>query len=196
MTTHVIKTRVAPEMKVRVNEEAQRQLLTESIWLRRVVDAALRNAPVSEESLIRRAGSGSWHERFRDGHRCEEPARTRICLRIRHGDRLILRERAEARGMPAATYIAALVRAHLRTLAPLPCEEVAALKRSIAELSAIGRNLNQIARAAHQTGRITGPNRDDLRSMLKVCEAMREHIKELVRANRATWDSGYAEAVG
>jgi len=98
--------------------------------------------------------------------------------------------------MPAATYIAALVRAHLRALAPLPSEEVAALKRSIAELSAIGRNLNQIARAAHQTGRIAGPTRDDLRSMLKVCEAMREHIKELVRANKATWEIGHAEAAG
>ncbi len=94
--------------------------------------------------------------------------------------------------MPAATYIAALVRAHLRALAPLPGEEV----RSIAELSAIGRNLNQIARVAHQTGRIAGPDRDNLRSMLKVCEAMREHIKELVKANRATWETGYAEAVG
>ena len=97
--------------------------------------------------------------------------------------------------MPAATYIAALVRAHLWTLAPLPTAEEAALKRSIAELSAIGRNLNQIARVAHQTGRITGPSRDDLRSMLKVCEAMREHVKDLVRANKATWETGYAEAV-
>lgn len=183
-------------MKVRVNEEAQRQLLTESIWLRRVVDAALRSTAVSEDTFIRRVGIGASHERFRDGHGCEGAARTRICIRVRHGDRLILRERAETRGMPAATYIAALVRAHLRALAPLPGEEVAALKRSIAELSAIGRNLNQIARVAHQTGRVTGPNRDDLRSMLKVCEAMREHIKDLVRANRATWESGHAEAFG
>ena len=98
--------------------------------------------------------------------------------------------------MPAATYISVLVRAHLRALAPLPSEEVAALKRAVAELSAIGRNLNQIARVAQQTGRITGPNRDDLRSMLKVCEAMREHVKELVRVNMETWESGYAEAVG
>jgi hypothetical protein len=98
--------------------------------------------------------------------------------------------------MPSATYIAALVRAHLRALAPLPSEELAALTRSVAELNAIGRNLNQMARLAHQSGRIAGPTRDDLRSMLKVCEAMREHIKDLVRANKATWESGYAEAVG
>jgi Bacterial mobilisation protein (MobC) len=193
MVTQVIKTRVSPDTKARVNDAAQRQLLTESVWLRRAVDAALRSTPVSEDTLIDRAGIGPSPERPSLGHRS---ARTRICIRIRHSDRLILRERAEARGMPAATYIAVLVRAHLRTLAPLPSEEVAALKRSVAELSAIGRNLNQIARVAHQTGRITGPNRDDLRSMLKVCEAMREHVKELVRANRATWESGYAQAVG
>jgi hypothetical protein len=195
LTTHVIKTRVSPDMKVRVNDEVRRQLLTESIWLRRVVDAALRSTPPSEETLIRRA-SGPSHAEFRFGHRCEGAAKTRICIRIRHGDRLILRERAAARGMPAATYIAALVRVHLRALAPLPSEEVAALKRAIAELGSIGRNLNQIARVAQQTGRITGPTRDDLRSMLKVCEAMREHVKELVRANKAAWETGYAEAIG
>jgi hypothetical protein len=37
---------------------AQRQWLTESVWLRRVVDAALRSAPVSEDALIHRAGIG------------------------------------------------------------------------------------------------------------------------------------------
>ena len=95
--------------------------------------------------------------------------------------------------MPAATYVAALVRTHLRALAPLPREELAALKRSIAELGSIGRNLNQIALIAHQSGRITGPGRDDLRSMLKICEAMREHVKALVRTNVASWECGHAE---
>jgi Bacterial mobilisation protein (MobC) len=189
MVTEVIKTRVSPDTKARVNEAAQRQLLTESIWLRRVVDAALRSTPVSEDTLNDRADIGPSPERPSFGR---HSAQTRICIRIRHDDGLILRERAEARAMPAATYIAVLVRAHLRTLAPLPSEEMAALKRSVAELSAMGRNLNQIARIAHQTGRVTGPNRDDLRSMLKVCEAMREHVKELVRVNIATWESGYA----
>jgi hypothetical protein len=191
MVTEFIKTRVSPDTKARVNEAAQRQLLTESVWLRRAVDAALRSELLSEDALIHCPGIRPSTQAPRVGS-----ARTRICIRIRHGDRLILRERAEARGMPAATYIAVLVRAHLRALAPLPSEEVAALKRSVAELSSIGRNLNQIARVAHQTGRITGPNRDDLRSMLKVCEAMREHVKELVRVNKATWENGYAEAVG
>ena len=94
MTTHVIKTRVSPEIKARVNEEAQRQLLTESIWLRRAVNAALRSAPISEDTFFRRADIGTAHERLRFGHRCEGADKTRICIRVRHSDRLILRERA------------------------------------------------------------------------------------------------------
>lgn len=195
IASQVIKTRVSPDTKARVSEEAQRELLTESIWLRRVVGAALARAPESGNRLSRRAVDGILNEDPRHGQRRDAAgtARKRLYVRLRHDDLLILQERAEGRGMPASTYIAALVRAHLRVLAPLPREELAALKRSIAELGSLGRNLNQIARIAHQTGRITGPARDDLRSMLKICEAMREHIKALVRANVASWESGHAE---
>ena len=42
------------------------------------------------------------------------------------------------RGMPSATYVSVLVRSHLRSLAPLPKEELLALKRSVAELGAAG----------------------------------------------------------
>jgi hypothetical protein len=160
-----------------------------------VVDAALRSAPASDDRQRRGGVVGSLDGRVRHEPRREAAgvARTRLYIRLRHDDRLVLQERAEKREMPAATYVAALLRAHLRALAPLPQEELTALKRSIAELGSVGRNLNQIARVAHQTARITGPGRDDLRSMLKICEAMREHIKSLVRANRASWESGYAE---
>ena len=60
--------------------------------------------------------------------------------------------------MAAATYASALLRTHLRAVARLPDRELAELKRTVAELGAIGRNLNQIARVANQTGRVTGPS--------------------------------------
>jgi hypothetical protein len=41
-----------------------------------------------------------------------------------------------ARGMRSATYMSVLVRAHLRKVTPIPKEELAVLKRSIAELRA------------------------------------------------------------
>jgi hypothetical protein len=186
--THIIKTRVTADVKERVTETAKRELLTEALWLRRLVAGALCSSlpSVARDSRPRPSCKSS------DREPCRGKARLNISLRL--DDRLLLQARAEARGMPEATYATVLLRAHLRNLAPLPRDELAALKRSNAELGTIGRNLNQLARIAHQTGRITGPGRDDLRSMLKVCEAMREHVKGLIRANLESWESGHAEA--
>jgi hypothetical protein len=95
--------------------------------------------------------------------------------------------------MPSATYVSVIVRAHLRNLAPMPKDELVALKRSVAELGAIGRNLNQLARAANSGERVVGPAREDLRAILKVCEALRDHVKGVVRANVNSWEIGHAE---
>jgi hypothetical protein len=43
-------------------------------------------------------------------------------------------ERAAARGIPAATYVSVLTRALLRSLSPLPKQELLALRRTVAEL--------------------------------------------------------------
>jgi hypothetical protein len=48
-----------------------------------------------------------------------------------------------------------------------------ALKQSVAELGAIGRNLNQLTRLAHQG--MPGPTLGDLVATLKACEALRDH---------------------
>lgn len=67
------------------------------------------------------------------------------------------------------------------------------MKRSVAELSAIGRNMNQIARAANQGGKPEVPEREDLRAMLRVAEALRDHVKALLKANQTSWVQGHAE---
>jgi Bacterial mobilisation protein (MobC) len=68
-----------------------------------------------------------------------------------------------------------------------------ALKRSVAELGTIGRNLNQIARLANQGAKPTGPGREDLRAMLRVAEALRDHVKALLKSNQISWEQGHAE---
>ena len=73
----------------------------------------------------------------------------RLSIRLRADDLILLRDRAESRGMPAATYISFVVRSHLRRVTPIPDRELQALKHAIGEISAIGRNLNQIARVAN-----------------------------------------------
>src|SRR6266480_3458595 len=89
----------------------------------------------------------------------------RLYVRLRAEDHVLLRERA-----------------------------LVQLKRSVSELGAIGRNLNQLARVANQTGRVTGPSLQDLHALLRVCTALRDHIKELINSNTASWNTGHAEA--
>jgi hypothetical protein len=176
---HFLKTRVSPETKARVQAVAQRQLLTESTWLRRTIDAALSTSDVLPPEVRRSA-----KESLRG--RC-------LYVRLRPEDRLLLTDRAAARGMPAATYVSVLTRAHLRGLAPLPKAELLALNRTLSELGSVGRNLNQIARAANQGARVA-PGRDDLQTILRLCEGLRDHIKGLLRDNVKSWEQGYAES--
>lgn len=117
----------------------------------------------------------------------------RVTVRLRPDDQQLLTERAAARGLPGATYVSVLVRAHLRSLGPLPKEELLALRRTVSELSSIGRNLNQIARTASQGARTTGPTQEDLRTLLRLCVGLRDHVKSLLIANLRSWEVGHAE---
>jgi transposase len=119
------------------------------------------------------------------------PSGRRVSVRLRADDLLYVRERARARGLPTSTYISYLVRSHLRAQAPLPNLELAALKRSVAEIGAIGRNINQIARAVNQQQWPSGPDVAVLSEMTRVLTVTRAQIKALINANLSSWDSGH-----
>ncbi len=175
-----LKTWVSRETKEHFAAVARYQAMSDSALLKRLVELMLQTAGATNI-----AGAV---------HASAKTARpTRLMVRLRPDDRILLCERAAARGMPAATYISALTRAHLRSLSPLPKEELLALKRTVSELGSIGRNLNQIARAANQGERVTGPGLDDLRAILRVCEGLRDHVKGLLAANLKSWEQGYAD---
>jgi hypothetical protein len=125
------------EMKARFRSLAeQQQMMTESGLLKRLLDSAVRGAGESDAAVLKVPG-----RRLRG---------SRTCVRLHPDDKLLLSERAAARQTAVATYISVLVRAHLRNLAPLPKGELIALKHSAAEVGAIGRNLNQLTKLAHQ----------------------------------------------
>jgi hypothetical protein len=174
-----VQFRVTPEMKTLLRMLAEREQVTESALVRQLLEVMLRRSAVEGfpkvETLERRSLDA------------------RLSISLAPEDRMLLCERATARGMRSATYVSVLVRSHLRNLTPLTKEELTALKRSVAELGAIGRNLNQIARAANQGAKPSGPGRGDLQAMLKVAEALRDHVKALIRANQSSWEQGYAE---
>lgn len=181
MNAHpLIAARVAPETKARLHALAQQHQVTDSVLLKRLVEMALlQTTGVSEARSIDPVEQIS-----RDA---------RVYVRLRPDDHLLLRERATSRGIATATYVSILVRAHLRAVSPLPERELGELKRSVAELGAIGRNLNQIARVANQTGRATGPSVQELHALLRACAALKDHVKNLIIANTASWETGDAE---
>lgn len=118
---------------------------------------------------------------------------TRITVRLVRDDRLLLRDRAASRGMPAAAYVSTLVRAHLRSLAPLPQKELDALKFATSQLVTLGRNLNVMARAAAAGGTPQMPGRDHVLLLLRICQDLAAHVQGIVRANISSWESGHAK---
>lgn len=192
--TEILKARVSPEIKEQVRSVVERELLTEAAWLKRLVIREVRTVRGEEAGEREACRFGDVRKPSRSARRSGERSLPML-VRLRRDDRLLLDARAEARGMRPATYASVVLRAHLRRLAPLPKDELLALKRSIGELAAVGRNINQIARAANEGDRLTSSGREGFLAMLKVCEALRENTKALLKANVTSWESGYGEEV-
>ena len=174
--TH-LATWVTQETKERFAAVARHQGLSDSALLKRMIELTLRS--VDATSLETAVEADAVRAR-------------RLTVRLRPEDQMLLRERASARGMAPATYVSVLVRSHLRSMAPLPKVELLALRNAITELGGIGRNLNQIARAANQSGRLNGPGREHVAAMVRVCSALRDHVKGLLSANLRSWEQGNA----
>ena len=188
--TEVIKARVSAELKDQAKAAAERELLTEAAWLKRLVIREIRSVDGSKSEERALCGVGRVNNSTKEGRRCGVGGAPML-VRLRHDDRQLLDARAEARGMRPATYVSVLTRAHLRVLAPLPKEEYLALKRIIGELVAIGRNINQIAKAANAGGTVPATVREEFRAMLAICDALRVNTKAILKANETSWSTGH-----
>ncbi len=176
-SNHLIAACIRADTKARFRALAAHHGQTESALLRSLIDRAIEAHPpaVGEEPLV-----------VRQAARAE-----RLYVRLYRDDRRLLAERAAARGMPSATYLAVLARAHLRHLNPLPEADRQLFAQGVATLSAIGRNLNHIARRVNMGEAPNGPRREDLALFLKTCSAMVGHLKSTLKINQASWQAGY-----
>jgi hypothetical protein len=177
----LIAFRVSPETKASLHALAQARNLTDSALLQKVVEMALlQHVGVTQSAVIAPVQQIS-----RDA---------RLYVRLRREDHLLLRERANGRGLAAATYASMLLRAHLRAMRPLPDRELTELKRAVAALGLIGRSLSQVARVGHQSGTAGGLSAGDARGILRALEGLRDHVKALMLANVRAWEGNDAEA--
>jgi Bacterial mobilisation protein (MobC) len=191
--TEILKARVSPEIKCQAKAIADRDFLTEAAWLKRLVIREIRACDAANDAGRELSRAEDVRQPRREAHARRGSCKP-VFVRFRDEDRLLLDARAEARGMRPATYVSILTRSHLRSLTPLPKEEFLALKRSIGELASIGRNINQIAKALNEGAKAPGSVREEFRAMLKVCEALRDNTKALLKANEISWQTGESHA--
>ena len=171
--------RLSAEEKAQFSSVAAGFGLTEAALLKRLVDGAIDPARLGRSS-------------FQEPAQGARLSKMLICL---HPDvRIPLAERARARGLPAATYAAAVLRSHVLNLRPLPKVEMQAFEQGVVQLSIIGRNVNQLVRMANANGELELPGRHELGLFLKVCTALRDHFKAALMANKASWEVGYEQA--
>ncbi|MBV9724569.1 MAG: plasmid mobilization relaxosome protein MobC [Gammaproteobacteria bacterium] len=130
-------------MKELVRALAEREQITEPALVKQLLQVVLRTAALQGSPKL-----DELDRRNRDA---------RLYVRLEPEDRQLLTGRATQRGIPSATYVSLPVRSHLRGIAPLPKEELLALRHSIAELRAVGQNLNQMARALNRDARAIVP---------------------------------------
>lgn len=168
-----------PDRKGQFAALAARRGLSESKLLGLLVDSVLERNPVDDAGDER-------HGETKDGER--------ITLRLRPGDGKWLRLRAHSRGMKYSTYAAALIRAHVRANPPMPIEELARLERSLAEVSAMGRRLSQIAQGMRDEHGVDPGLREELAAVLRTVNEVRQAVREVVKVNRISWESANAQA--
>lgn len=175
-----IQCRVSQATKAALRAAAERQQLTESALLKRMLVLMLQTAGGAVGNAADSADAAD-----------DQPARqARLYVRLTRGDRQLLQARSAARCLAPATYASILLRAHLRALTPLPDVELRAIRQSTRELAAIGRNLNQIAHAVHRGVVGAGVSQGNLLGLLKACETLRDRIHAYVSTNLASWGSG------
>jgi hypothetical protein len=154
----VIATRASAETKQRFTALAASRGMTESRLLTLLIEAVLeRNTGAACETCSATTAKTS----------------ERVSLRLKSGDRALLAVRAAGRGMRTASYLAMLVRTHVRRDTPLPMAEIDLLKVAVAQLSAFSRRLD-------------GSTTDELRALV---EAVRREVAEIVRSNLMSWES-------
>jgi hypothetical protein len=174
-STH-LSTWIDEELKRKFSALAASRGLSESAFLKQLVEHAL--VGVNPE-LALTAAPGA------------EARGARITIRLLPADRLLLRERAAARGMRPASYVSTLTRAHLRALSPLPDREIEALQAIALQLAALGRNIRTMALTSPRAGLTP----DHTRTTLKLCEATHGYVTRLLSMNIRSWENGHDEAL-
>lgn len=171
----VLKTLVEPEIKARFHRIAKTRRLSESELLRAVVLAVTGQANGTEQPIALDA---------------ENADLDRMTIRMPRFLMEAAKKRAKAKGMASSRWVVAMVQSNLLGQPVMNDAEVMELEATNRELAAIGRNLNQIAKAinagSYDAERV---QLDELAELRQVITENRDSIRALVRATQNAWQS-------
>lgn len=119
----------------------------------------------------------------------EEPTKlSQITVRMPASFLITVKNRASSKGMATSRWITALVQSNLLSQPVMSDLEVQALNRNSRELAAIGRNINQIARALNEAFFETERIRlDKLAELTASIAENKTVIRALVRSSQQGW---------
>lgn len=141
----ILSVQLAPGEKNRWQAYCQDRNLTPSAAIRQIVAQLLAKQ-------ARPTGPVAQHDEMPD------PTRARLELRLSDSELQAVREIARTTGESPNRWVASLVRAYITRKPQLGMHELAVIAESNARLLAMGRNLNQIARALNSGERAIAPD--------------------------------------
>lgn len=169
----VLKTLVEPGTKARFRNMAKARGLSESELLRAVVLAVTGEDNDADQPIEPDA---------------EKADTARMTVRMPRFLMEAATARGKVKGMAPSRWVAALVQSHLTRQPVMTDDELAGLLASNRELAAVGRNINQIARALneafHETERVKIERLAQLRDAIV---KQRAAMRALVRASQNSW---------
>lgn len=170
----VLKTLVELETKTRFRNIAKSQGMSESELLRSVVLVVTGQDSGSEQPAVE--------------PNAENIDTDRMTVRMPRFLMESMKARAKSKGMALSRWVTALVQSNLTGQPVMTVNELAELQASNRELAAIGRNINQIAKALNEAFYQTEQVRlDKLIELSQAITKNRSVIRALVRASQNAW---------
>ncbi|PZN85525.1 MAG: plasmid mobilization relaxosome protein MobC [Candidatus Methylumidiphilus alinenensis] len=174
----VLITKVDEDLKQLFKQQTKNNGLSESELLRLIVIEAMGKAQFSESNKTDLTPD------------TEKSETERITVRMPSFLMQAAKEKGKAKGMATSRWIAALVQSNIAKNPVMADQELNNLKASIRELNAIGRNINQMARALNESRNNTDKvNLDTLYLLGDSLKRNLSAVRELVRASQQVWEA-------
>lgn len=171
MATEQLSTYVSSAIKIRWQQLARRNGSTSAALLRAAVQQLVKSKEPDSRVVDDDSGGGS----------------NRLHVRLRRAEAIALKQAAERDGLSRQAVILALIRAHLLRQPTPNASELSELRESNRQLAAVGRNLNQLAHAAHIDHVQPHATGQTLSQLLTAAQQLQHATTALVRKTLYRW---------